>query len=36
VTFLVAALLFFVDLPFLRALMEPHFIRTGAVLPILP
>ena len=35
-TFLVAALLFFVDLPFLRALMEPHFIHTGAVLPALP
>ena len=32
-TFLVAAALFFVDLPLLRALMEPHFIRTGAVLP---
>jgi 4-hydroxybenzoate polyprenyltransferase len=35
-TFLVAAALFFVDLPFLRALMEPHFIATGAVLPMLP
>lgn len=33
VTFLVAAVLFFVDLPLLRALMEPHFIHTGAVLP---
>jgi len=32
-TFLVAAALFLVDLPFLRALMEPYFIPTGAVLP---
>jgi decaprenyl-phosphate phosphoribosyltransferase len=32
-TFVAAAILFFVDLPFLRALMEPHFIATGAVLP---
>ena len=32
-TFLVAAALFFVDLPFLRALMEPYLIPTGAVLP---
>jgi decaprenyl-phosphate phosphoribosyltransferase len=31
-TFLVAGALFFVDLPFLRALMEPHFIQTGAAL----
>ncbi len=31
-TFLVAGVLFFVDLPFLRALMEPHFIETGAAL----
>ena len=31
-TFLVGAALFFIDLPFLRALMEPHFIETGAVL----
>jgi 4-hydroxybenzoate polyprenyltransferase len=29
-TFCVAAALFFIDLPFLRALMEPHFIATGA------
>lgn len=35
-TFVVAAMLFFVDLPFLRALMEPHFIATGGVLPRLP
>lgn len=35
-TFVVAAVLFFVDLPFLRALMEPHFIHTGAVLSGLP
>jgi 4-hydroxybenzoate polyprenyltransferase len=35
-TFLVAAALFFVDLPFLRQLMEPYFIRTGTVLPGLP
>ena len=35
-TFLVAAALFFVDLPALRALMEPHLIPTGRVLPGLP
>jgi 4-hydroxybenzoate polyprenyltransferase len=35
-TFLVAASLFFIDLPFLRVLMEPHFIHTDAVLPGLP
>jgi decaprenyl-phosphate phosphoribosyltransferase len=29
-TFCIAAALFFIDLPFLRALMEPHFIATGA------
>ena len=34
--FLVAATLFFVDLPFLRVLMEPHFIPTGAVLSGVP
>ncbi|MGH7094113.1 MAG: hypothetical protein ACREFB_11330, partial [Stellaceae bacterium] len=28
-TFVVAAMLFFVDLPFLKALMEPHLIATG-------
>jgi 4-hydroxybenzoate polyprenyltransferase len=32
-TFLAAAALFFIDLPFLRALVEPHFIATGTVLP---
>lgn len=32
-TFVVAAALFFIDLPVLRALMEPHFIHTTAVLP---
>jgi decaprenyl-phosphate phosphoribosyltransferase len=32
-TFLAAAILFFIDLPFLRALMEPYLIPTGAVLP---
>src|SRR6266849_1617480 len=30
-TFVVAASLFFVDLPCLRALMEPYFIPTGAI-----
>ncbi len=35
-TFVVAAALFFVDLPVLRALMEPHLIPTGTVLPGLP
>jgi decaprenyl-phosphate phosphoribosyltransferase len=31
-TFIAAAVLFFVDLPFLHVLMEPHFISTGAAL----
>jgi 4-hydroxybenzoate polyprenyltransferase len=35
-TFMIAVALFFIDLPFLRALMEPHFIHTDAVLPGLP
>jgi 4-hydroxybenzoate polyprenyltransferase len=30
-TFLVAGALFFVDLPFLRALMEPHFVPIGVL-----
>ena len=31
--FLAAAALFYIDLPFLRAWMEPFLLPTGAVLP---